>query len=151
MFNPSVLSMCVRWYSDVLDSELAHVGVPFLRREFPPVVAAKGLDLGTELTFNQCNVRLDCRESVGFLLEEGKVNLPRVVVITGQEVARTANGSDSGGSPKVDVDECHGATPTNNGPVASDSKDSREVHVFGENRLSYFVDSQNWLKDLCGS
>jgi hypothetical protein len=46
---------------------------------------------------------------------------------------------------------CHGATPTNNGPVASDSKDSREVHVFGENRLSYFVDSQNWLKDLCGS
>jgi hypothetical protein len=46
---------------------------------------------------------------------------------------------------------CHGATLTNNGPVASDSKARREVLVFGETILSYFDDSQEWLKDLCGS
>jgi hypothetical protein len=49
------------------------------------------------------------------------------------------------------VARCHGATPTNNGPVASDSKARREVLVFGETILSYFDDSQEWLKDLCGS
>ena len=48
--NPSVLSMRVRWDSNVLDSELAHVVVPFLGSEFPPVVTAEGLDLRAELS-----------------------------------------------------------------------------------------------------
>ena len=52
-FNPSILSMSVRRNSDVLDSELAHVVVPFLRSEFPPVVTAKGLDLVSEDSLDQ--------------------------------------------------------------------------------------------------
>jgi hypothetical protein len=39
------------------------------------------------------------------LLEECEVYLARVVVIAGEEIACTANGSDSGRSPEVDVDE----------------------------------------------
>jgi hypothetical protein len=57
------------------------------------------------LAFNQSDVRLDSSESIRFLLEEGKVDLPGIVVIAGQEVASTANGCDGGRSPEVDVDE----------------------------------------------
>jgi hypothetical protein len=60
-FNSSILSMSVWRNSDVLDTELAHVVVPFLRREFPTIVTAKGLDLGTKLPLNQRDVGLDSR------------------------------------------------------------------------------------------
>jgi hypothetical protein len=55
-FNPSILSMSVRRNPNVLDSEVAHVVVPFPGGEFPPVVAAEGLDLRAELPLNQSNV-----------------------------------------------------------------------------------------------
>jgi hypothetical protein len=68
----------------VLDSDLMHVVVPFHRRKFPPLSLQRVLlDLGAELTFNQCNISLDCGEHVRLLLEEREVNLLRVGIIAG--------------------------------------------------------------------